>query len=116
MGQKSSWQWGTPYRIRSLGSVGYDVRYFDFIPCLIVYGPVQWPHLFEKSYPLHLHSNQELVTLINDIVKSSAIEGENLNPDEVRSSIARRLGIDTAGLIPAGRDVEGVVEMMLCSR
>ena len=57
-----------------------------------------------------------LITLTNDIVKSSAIEGENLNPEEVRSSIARRLGIDTAGLIPAGRDVEGVVEMMLCSR
>ena len=54
-----------------------------------------------------------LITLTNDIVKSSAIEGENLNPEEVRSSIARRLGIDTAGLIPAGRDVEGVVEMML---
>ncbi len=54
-----------------------------------------------------------LITLTNDIVKSSAIEGENLNPEEVRSSIARRLGIDTAGLIPASRDVEGVVEMML---
>jgi len=52
-------------------------------------------------------------TLINDVVKSSAIEGENLNPDEVRSSIARRLGIDIAGLIPASRAVEGVVEMML---
>jgi len=54
-----------------------------------------------------------LITLTNDIVKSSAIEGENLTPEEVRSSIARRLGIDTAGLIPASRDVEGVVEMML---
>ena len=54
-----------------------------------------------------------LSTLTNDVVKSSAIEGENLNPDEVRSSIARRLGIDIAGLIPASRDVEGVVEMML---
>jgi Fic family protein len=54
-----------------------------------------------------------LGTLTNDVVKSSAIEGENLNPDEVRSSIARRLGIDIAGLVPASRDVEGVVEMML---
>ena len=53
-----------------------------------------------------------LITLANDIVKSSAIDGENLNPEEVRSSIARRLGIDAAGLIPAGRDVEGVVEMI----
>ena len=54
-----------------------------------------------------------LGTLTNDVVKSSAIEGENLNPKEVRSSIARRLGIDIAGLIPASRDVEGIVEMML---
>jgi Fic family protein len=54
-----------------------------------------------------------LGTLTNDVVKSSAIEGENLNPKEVRSSIARRLGIDIAGLVPASRDVEGIVEMML---
>lgn len=54
-----------------------------------------------------------LGTLTNDVVKSSAIEGENLNPEEVRSSIARRLGIDIAGLVPASRDVEGIVEMML---
>ena len=50
---------------------------------------------------------------INDVVKTSAIEGENLNPEEVCSSIARRLGIDIAGLIPASRDVEGIVEIML---
>lgn len=54
-----------------------------------------------------------LITLTNDVVKSSAIEGENLDPEEVRSSIARRLGIDIAGLIPASRDVEGIVEMTL---
>lgn len=60
-----------------------------------------------------LKQEANLSTLTNDIVKSSAIEGENLNPEEVRSSIARRLGIDIAGLIPASRDVEGIVEMML---
>lgn len=54
-----------------------------------------------------------LTALTSDVVKSSAIEGEVLNPDEVRSSIARRLGLDTAGLPRAGRDVEGIVEMML---
>lgn len=54
-----------------------------------------------------------LGTITNDVVKSSAIEGESLNPEEVRSSIARRLGINIAGLIPASRDVEGIVEMML---
>ena len=46
-------------------------------------------------------------------MKSSAIEGEHLNPEEVRSSIARRLGLETAGLPEPGRDVDGVVEMML---
>lgn len=60
-----------------------------------------------------LKREASLRTLTNDVVKSAAIEGENLNPEEVRSSIARRLGIDVAGLIPAGRNVEGVVEMML---
>ncbi|MDF1622487.1 MAG: DUF4172 domain-containing protein [Pseudohongiella nitratireducens] len=62
-----------------------------------------------------LKREASLRTLTSDVVKSSAIEGENLNPEEVRSSIARRLGIDIAGLIPASRDVEGIVEMMLDS-
>ncbi len=56
-----------------------------------------------------------LITLTSDVVKSSAIEGENLHPEEVRSSIARRLGIDIAELIPTSRDVESIVEMMLDS-
>lgn len=60
-----------------------------------------------------LRQEASLHTLTNDVVKSSAIEGENLRPDEVRSSIARRLGMDIAGLVPASRDVEGIVEMML---
>lgn len=54
-----------------------------------------------------------LTTLTLDVVKSSAIEGELLNYDQVRSSIARRLGINTAGLVPSSRHIEGVVEMML---
>lgn len=54
-----------------------------------------------------------LAMLTKDIVTSSAIEGEYINPEEVRSSIARKLGIDVAGLIPVSRDVEGIVEMML---
>ncbi len=60
-----------------------------------------------------LKREASLSMLVNDVVKSSAIEGERLNPEEVRSSIARRLGIDIAGLVSASRDVEGVVEMML---
>jgi Fic family protein len=54
-----------------------------------------------------------LNTLTIDILKSSEIEGEILNIDQVRSSIARRLGMDIAGLIPSDRNVDGVVEMML---
>ena len=60
-----------------------------------------------------LRTEASLTTLTADVVTSSAIEGETLNPDEVRSSIARRLGIDVGGYLPPGRDVEGIVEMML---
>lgn len=54
-----------------------------------------------------------LSALTLDVVKSSEIEGEWLNYDQVRSSIARRLGINAAGLVPSSRHVEGVVDMML---
>jgi Fic family protein len=60
-----------------------------------------------------LRKEASLTTLTSDVVRSSAIEGENLDPNEVRSSIARRLGLDVAGLPPASRDVDAVVEMML---
>ncbi|HCS19280.1 MAG TPA: DUF4172 domain-containing protein [Bacteroidetes bacterium] len=54
-----------------------------------------------------------LKALTLDIVKSSEIEGELLHYEQVRSSIARRLGINTAGLVPSSRHIEGIVEMML---
>lgn len=54
-----------------------------------------------------------LQTLTRDVLKTSEIEGEKLDPEQVRSSIARRMGMDIAGLVPADRNVEGVVEMML---
>lgn len=60
-----------------------------------------------------LRSEASLSALTDDVVKSSAIEGERLDPEEVRSSIARRLGLDVAGLPEPGRTVEGVVAMML---
>ena len=56
-----------------------------------------------------LRAEASLAVLTSEVVKSSAIEGEVLNPAEVRSSIARRLGLDVAGLPTAGRDVEGGV-------
>jgi Fic family protein len=60
-----------------------------------------------------LREEAVLRTLTEDVLKSSEIEGEVLDRDQVRSSIARRLGMDVVGLVPADRDVEGVVEMML---
>lgn len=54
-----------------------------------------------------------LTTMSLELVRSCEIEGEVLNLTEVRSSIARRLGINTAGLVPASRYVEGIVEMLL---
>ncbi|TAG29253.1 MAG: Fic family protein [Sphingobacteriia bacterium] len=54
-----------------------------------------------------------LNALTLDVVKSSEIEGELLNYEQVRSSIARRLGINTAALVPSSRHIEGIVEMML---
>jgi Fic family protein len=53
----------------------------------------------------------ENITL--DILKSSEIEGEKLNGQQVRSSVARRLGLDVAGLVNSARNVDGIVEMML---
>lgn len=55
----------------------------------------------------------EWQTLTEDVVKSSEIEGERLNAEQVRSSVGRRLGLDVAGLKPADRRTEGTVEMML---
>ena len=63
------------------------------------------------GFSLQAEATLQILTL--DVLKSSEIEGEHLDIDQVRSSIARRLGMDIAGLIPADRKVEGIVEMML---
>lgn len=60
-----------------------------------------------------LRNEAFLETLTLDVLKSSEIEGEFLNSDQVRSSIARRLGIEIAGAVDSDRNVDGVVEMML---
>ena len=54
-----------------------------------------------------------LDTLTEDVVKSSEIEGEALDAEQVRSSVARRLGMDIGGLLHVDRNVEGIVELML---
>ncbi len=63
------------------------------------------------GFPLRAEALLQTLTL--DVIKSSEIEGEVLDADQVRSSIARRLGLDIAGLVPSDRYVDGVVEMML---
>ncbi|BDB22704.1 Fic family protein [Cupriavidus sp. P-10] len=60
-----------------------------------------------------LRDEASLAALTEDVVKTSEIEGERLNVDSVRSSIARRLGVDIGALAPVDRHVEGVVEMVL---
>ena len=66
-----------------------------------------------SSFGEALRGEVELATLTLEVVASSAFEGERLPVEEVRSSIARRLGIDVAGPASVSRAVEGVVGMMM---
>lgn len=66
-----------------------------------------------ESLGFGLQAEATLHTLTLEVLKSSEIEGELLDAGQVRSSLARRLGIDLAGLVAADRNVEGIVEMML---
>jgi Fic family protein len=65
-----------------------------------------------ESLGFELRSEAFLKTLTLDVVKSTEIEGEILNIDQVRSSIARRLGMNIPGLVESDRNVDGVVDMM----
>ncbi len=66
-----------------------------------------------ESLGFDLRNEAELDTLTLNVLKSSEIEGEYLNPEQVRSSIARRLGMEIAGAVESDRNVDGVVDMML---
>jgi len=66
-----------------------------------------------EALGFELQAEASLQSLTEEVVKSSEIEGEVLDRDQVRSSLARRLGMDIGGLVPADRNVEGIVEMML---
>src|SRR2546427_10416110 len=66
-----------------------------------------------EALGFNLQQEAVLQTLTSDVLKSSEIEGEKLDAAQVRSSIARRLGMDIGALKPTDRHVEGVVEMML---
>ena len=90
---------------------------WDYNKIVITLGEVHNLHgkLYGVMNALGFSSKLEAIleTLTLDIMKSSEIEGEKLNRKQVRSSIARRLGLETGGLIPVDRNVEGVVEMLL---
>lgn len=60
-----------------------------------------------------LRNQASLAVLTEDVIKTSEIEGEQLNVESLRSSIARRLGVDIGALAPVDRHVDGVVEMVL---
>lgn len=63
------------------------------------------------GFDLKIEANLETIT--QDVIKSSEIEGEILDFHEVRSSVARKLGLEISGLVPSDRHVDGVVEMMI---
>lgn len=66
-----------------------------------------------ESLGFQLRDEAVLATLTQEVVKTSEIEGEHLNASQVRSSLARRLGLESVALIPANRHVDGVVDMLL---
>lgn len=66
-----------------------------------------------QSLGFDLQTEAGIATLATEIVKSSAIEGEKLDTAEVRSSISRKLGLETAGLPKPAREIDGIVDMML---
>jgi Fic family protein len=66
-----------------------------------------------EALGFNLRQEAVLKTLTEDVLKSSEIEGEKLDAAQVRSSLARRLGMDIGALQPSDRHVEGIVEMML---
>lgn len=66
-----------------------------------------------ESIGFELREEAMLENLTNDIIKTSSIEGEHLNTHEVRSSVARRMGMEVAWLVTPSRHVDGVVEMLL---
>jgi Fic family protein len=66
-----------------------------------------------ESLGFELRSEAVLEILTLDVLKSTEIEGQILNPEQVRSSIARHLGMEISGLVSSDRNVDGVVEMML---
>ena len=108
--------------VRSAGALRWDCRRLTQVEAPVGYvsRPVRGRsprqgRLIGQMEALGFHLQQEalLHTLTADVQKSSEIEGEKLDTEQVRSSIARRLGMDAGALRPVDRHVEGIVEMMM---
>ena len=96
---------------------GWPALRFDAAALAQALAGVHRAHGFLLGRMAHIGMPQRdqvtLRALTDDVIKTSEIEGERLNVDAVRSSIARRLGVDIGALAPADRHVEGVVDMVL---
>lgn len=94
----------------------WEFRY-DSVRILNLLGRIRMKQgvMLGQMYSIGFDCQQETIlsTMSMELVHSSEIEGEILNVSEVRSSIARRLGMETAGLVPSSRYIEGIVEMLL---
>lgn len=66
-----------------------------------------------ESLGFELRNQAILDTMSLEVINSTAIEGEFLNPEQVRSSIAKRLGLEYSALIPSDRNIDGMVDMMI---
>ena len=75
----------------------------------------QQGHLLGRMHDIGMGLRDEAAVRVitEDVLKTSEIEGEYFNPETVRSSVARRLGVDIGALVPADRHVDGIVEMIL---
>jgi len=90
----------------------YDVQ--RLLPGLVAVHRAQGQLLGRmRGLGLGLRDQATLAVVTDDVLKTSSIEGDELDPDTVRSSIARRLGVDIGALAPTDRHVEGVVDMVL---
>ncbi len=90
---------------------------FDLVAIISTLGEVQHAqghlHGLLANADVALRDESSLIALTQEVLKTSEIEGEQLNADSVRSSIARRLGLDVGTLAAVDRNVEGVVDMVL---
>jgi Fic family protein len=66
-----------------------------------------------EEWGFTLREEASMEAIVSDVITSSEIEGETLSTDQVRSSVARKLGLKTGGVVAVSRDVDGIVEMLL---